>query len=344
MVTLFGFREPQKQLSLETRKKVTFDPDVKTFEPDEDAAVGYEEGGVEKKVGQEEGNLVKPKQSQYSSLEASSSPSSSGSYPPNHRYQNCRESDDELGESDEELDDLDDSDLDLDDDDYDYVYEGGSFAESRVDLDKRDLNEVNSSMVKPTESNNPNARDRSAYVYPVLNPVENLTQWRALKERGKPQMKPHKKNSTLDNHILSSNSGTTYEEPSFSFKSKSHNQSSPQEMAVDASLSNWLSSSSETTPVNKTASVSTNSIMSQGSYSPISKEDRPILGALTLEEIKQFSPQKKSPTRSRSPDEMPIIGTVGTHWSDDLSKDSGSAATYNGIPNTTSKYREVYIL
>ncbi|XP_022848890.1 protein JASON-like [Olea europaea var. sylvestris] len=44
---------------------------------------------------------------------------------------------------------------------------------------------------------------------------------------------------------------------------------------------------------------------------------------------------------SRNPDEMLIIGTVGTYWNDSGSaKHSDSVSSYKGIPNTTSKYRE----
>ena len=116
-------------------------------------------------------------------------------------------------------------------------------------------------------------------------------------------------------------------------------------MAVDASLSNWLVTP-ETTPINKASpfafdTCSPDRTTSQGSNSVRSQEDRPILGALTVEEIRQFS-ASSSPRKSpgRSPDEMAIIGTVGTYWNH--SKDSGSASSFKGIPNTTSKYREVH--
>ncbi|KAG2719280.1 hypothetical protein I3760_03G260700 [Carya illinoinensis] len=83
--------------------------------------------------------------------------------------------------------------------------------------------------------------------------------------------------------------------------------------------------------------------MLQGSNSSGYQDDRPILGALTVEELKQFSaPSSPRRSPSQSPDEMPIIGTVGTYWSHNTvpAKDSGSASSYKGIPNTTSKYRE----
>ncbi|KAG6724418.1 hypothetical protein I3842_03G258400 [Carya illinoinensis] len=114
-------------------------------------------------------------------------------------------------------------------------------------------------------------------------------------------------------------------ELSFSFRSKTdQSKKLNQEITVDASLSNWLVSF-ETTPVNETSTNCLNTIspeksMLQGSNSSGHQEDRPILGALT----------------------MPIIGTVGTYWSHNTvpAKDSGSASSYKGIPNTTIKYRE----
>ncbi|KAH7577711.1 hypothetical protein ACOSP7_001289 [Xanthoceras sorbifolium] len=342
----------EEQSSSGTRKKVTFDANVRTYEhvfPEEVASTlpeKHEVGKIEEAVE----SLVKSGQSQ-SSSEASSITSSSGSYPSNHRYQNCRESDDEEEELDFEDSELDDDDDDEDEDedgvlDYDDMYEDDGIVQSKIAVAKE---EIDRSVVKPIRGNG-TARDRSAYVHSVLNPVENLTQWKALKTKGKPQLKQQKENFALDEEPRASFSlEPSFKELSLTFKSKSDNQSikSNQEIAVDASLSNWLSSS-EATPINKNNSISLNSMpektMSQGSNSPWSQEDRPILGALTLEEIKQFSASsspRKSPTHS--PDEMAIIGTVGTYWThtgNNTAKDSGSASSYKGIPNTTSKYRE----
>lgn len=117
------------------------------------------------------------------------------------------------------------------------------------------------------------------------------------------------------------------EEPSFD-ESKKLNQ----EMPVDTSLSDWLVSSETTLVKYGTNMPASNSV--------INHEDRPILGVLTLEEIKQFSTScspMKSP--SKNLDELPIIGSVGTYWTH---QDSSSASSFRGIPNTSSKYKEVY--
>ena len=106
----------------------------------------------------------------------------------------------------------------------------------------------------------------------------------------------------------------------------------------------------ETTHVKKSSTFdasSPESSMSQGSNLLRSPDDRPILGALTLKEIKKLSASsspRRSPCSRRSPDEMPIIGTVGTYWRHvSTTKGSGSAASFEGVPNTTSRYREVYV-
>lgn len=328
-------------MSVSTRKKVTFDSNVKTYEP----VLQDEVGGLrESEEGGKVEALVKQSQTKSSSSE-DSSVTSTGSYPPNHRYQNCRDSDDE---DEEELDDYGASDLSDEDEDDDDGELGGDFEEdgmacskATIDVDHVFAEEVESPILAfegdvKSIGFNPNARDRSVYVHPVLNPVENLSQWKVVKGKRTPTLRPQKENFVSSNH--DSETGT----------SKKLNQ----EISVDASLSNWLvSPETTTTPVNKAGWGSAASYTgtpdrstSQGSNSMISHEDRPILGALTLEEIKQFSATsspRKSP--SRSPDDMPIIGSVGTYWnSTGSAEDSGSAtSSFKGIPNTTSKYKEV---
>lgn len=301
---------------------------MKTYEtvlPDEvkDFPLEKSEGG-----GKKEDFLVKSSQSK-SSSDASSGTSTS-SYPPNSRYQNCRESDDEDEELDYEDDLDDDSDveeeLDQEIEDEDIAYTRARTCAAQM----VDEEEVESPF---PIGMNPNARDRSVYVHPVLNPVENLTQWKAVKaKRTSPlPLMPSEKENSISNtdHGIPLRS-----KPSF----KERCLSSKQEIAVDASLSNWLGSSIAT-PKRST---------SQSPNSVISHEDRPILGALTVEELKQFS-ASNSPVKSpyRSPDETPIIGTVGTYWNHKGSvncvEDSGSVYSFKGIPNTTSKYGEVRV-
>lgn len=333
---------------------MTFDSNVKTYEHvscDEDRNVVLESKGSGKK-GEEE-STAELSQSK-SCSEDSSITSISGSYPPNHRYQNCRDSDDEYEELDYEDSDLEE-DEDEDDNDGDRGLEDNNLDEDDAHGIVESRRTISAAHVfteeaKPVGSN-PYARDRSVYVHPVLNPVENLSQWKAVKAKREPPLRPQKENfvSNQDPQV-SSGSEPSFKELSFSFKSETkQDKNSHEEIKVDASLSNWLVSS-ETTPVNKSGTTDLNTIphdksKSQESNLSRSPDDRPILGALTVEELKQFS-ASSSPRRSpsKSPDEMPIIGTVGTYWSHTVpAKDAGSVSSYKGIPNTTSKYREVHV-
>ncbi|KAJ6403615.1 hypothetical protein OIU84_011928 [Salix udensis] len=340
----------EEKLSLSTRKKVTFNSNVTTYdhvsvEESTDFTLGKEDGG-DKREGKEE-NSAQPSQSQ--SSEDSSIASSLCSYPPpNHRYQNCRDSDDELGCEESDIDESDEEEEEEENGglDYDDVYEDDEIAESRSRMTKLANEENDRDVMISGLSGNRNFRGRRAA---VLNPVENLSQWKIVKAKGKPPSRQQKENLTLDQEPrISFSSEPGFKELAFSFKAKAGqcNKKPDQEVAVDASLSNWLGSS-ECTPVSKPGSIGLDAIapeksMPQGSNSPRSFDDRPILGALTVEELKQLSATSSRRSPSRSPDEMPIIGTVGTYWNHSGSgKDSGSASSsYKGIPNTTSKYRE----
>eukprot|EP01018_Ginkgo_biloba_P002450 Gb_38936 [translate_table: standard] len=73
-------------------------------------------------------------------------------------------------------------------------------------------------------------------------------------------------------------------------------------------------------------------------------EDRPILGALSIQNLQSGPGNQISPRRSpssKSPDDRPILGAVGAHWNDNQpvspSKwEDGKA----GIPNSTDRYKE----
>ncbi|XP_009781302.1 uncharacterized protein LOC107790575 [Nicotiana tabacum] len=349
----------EEQLSLSARKRVTFDSKVTTYDPvsiyeSTDSLPETKKAGENE---EEEGCLAKSSQSN-SSSEGGSAISSVGSYPPNHRYQNCRDSDDEAEDfADSDLDD----ECDLDDEDCggDSDCDGGLqvWSESVVTAsvgskaDDKSFHLVNEEeeVDSPAMFGVPEkemrkgetkgyVRDRSAYIHPVLNPVENLSQWKTIKSKAAEPLKmlPQKENfiAEVEGPLASFSLEPTFKQSSSSsFRPKSKDQ----EIGVDASLSNWL----VTTPDN-TKKAGSEKSMSQGSNSMMSFEDRPILGALTVEELKQMSASsspRKSP--SRSPDDMPIIGSVGTYWNPSGStKDSGSVSSFKGIPNSTSKYRE----
>lgn len=338
-----------EQLSFGARKKVTFALNVETYENTNDASED------EKDMGDEEDAEVQK------DILNSSAENDLKSYPSNHRYQNCSNSDDEY--------EVESGESEIEDDDDDYFEdedEGGGDRGRIVQPESSDSffslpsavhqkgsespmaeKEVNSPVPIEPKSN----RDRSQYVHSVLNPIENLTQWKTVKMRSKPPLMPQKEQKTgIERGVQLPFSV----EPSFKFSTYSsspktnHSGSPNEDITVDTSLSNWLSSS-EKTPSTKTsnltigtesAEVTTKSLVAS---SPRSHEDRPILGALTVEEIRQYSANsspRKSP--SRSPDDMPILGTVGSYWrhTGQAMDSSSDSSNYKGIPNTTSKYRE----
>ncbi|CAO2840486.1 unnamed protein product [Amaranthus hypochondriacus] len=350
-----------------TRKKVTFDSNVKEHEHvpynDTQDVMQESEKGVEKEVVEYGTKSIKS-----CTFWEGSSVSSLVSFPSNHRYQNCRVSDVE----DEELG-CEVSDLDDDNDDDKEVYDDGfsndeyhprqvceytklctsvesktkkSSATCLVDDGDSDCILDHASMdrgMKTPEVVNRVARDRAGYVYSVLNPVENTAQWKIVKVKEAPPIKEQKENFKMD---------LGFQE--FSSKPKS-NFCEPKNdrETVASSLSTWLVSS-QSTPPSKSMPLglepieSGANLSSRGSNSMKSQEERPILGVLTVEEHKQFSPTP-SPRRSpfRSPNEGLLVGSLGTVVVDWNSRtpidDTGSVSSFNGIPNTTSKYREVHL-
>ena len=125
----------------------------------------------------------------FSSEDNNSSVTSLVSFLPNHRYQNykdCDGEDEELYDGSSDLNDEDDE----GDDDSDMgeseehnneicndIEEDG--RESSIPISRLNDKELNSIGL------NPSARDRSIYVHRMLNLVENLTQWKAIKSKRK---------------------------------------------------------------------------------------------------------------------------------------------------------------
>uniref|UniRef100_A0A0D9W733 Uncharacterized protein n=1 Tax=Leersia perrieri TaxID=77586 RepID=A0A0D9W733_9ORYZ len=265
--------------------------------------------------------------------------------PENHRYRNCSDSEeenDEYGEdsnygddSDEEEEDFVDCKIDLVDEDE--LYTEDSKQESHESLfslqmykDQQNDNEVSSPAPKSSDTsedkqspliqrNNP--RDRSQNVCPVLNPVRNMSEWKEIKIQAAAPKKLDKENVNSVPNVATS--------PGTSIK---------MEVSVDASLSTWLVSS-DNSAVDKAQSRSPCSV------STVNRDERPVLCALTIDDLKQSSATsspRRSPKHNR--EEAPILGTVGSYWSstkqDNAHCSSISDSGTTGIPNTTSKYRE----
>ncbi|TYI02685.1 hypothetical protein ES332_A11G284800v1 [Gossypium tomentosum] len=247
--------------------------------------------------------------------------------PQNNRYQNSAESEDELNDLDLEINDLDDGNeddgIEKAKNESQLVIEESSESLFSLSIESRkqvcevesDEKEVNSPM--PIVLNR-NGKDKGGqYVQSVLNPVENLDQWKKVKAKASiPSNLQEKENINVEQGFGIPISA----EPSFQLASSklcsNGKKMVGKESTVDTSLSSWLVEP-ENTPNSKASTNSVgNSAISQKMNSPRSHENRPILGALTMEELKQRS-ASSSPRKcgSRSPDEAPIIGTVGSYWS-----------------------------
>ncbi|KAJ4720868.1 Protein JASON-like [Melia azedarach] len=283
------------------------------------------------------------------------------SYVANHRYQNCAATED-----DEDLD-LEGSglnhDIGYDDvgcDGQMLVQEESSESlfslsiESRKQVCEVELGEkeVNSPMPKCGGGANKeveeigfngNARDRSQYVHSVLNPVENLTQWKAVKGRAIPPSKYQEKENV---NLMQDLDMPICPEPSFKVSKLNSNNKKVMdgETAVETSLSSWLVES-ETTPMSKASTVSVGNSPPESANSPRNHGDKLILRALTAKEVNQLSTSAsvvppRGSRRCRSPKE-PGVGTVGCYWTH-IGKiiDSDSGSSSQGMPKTRSIYNE----
>lgn len=306
--------EEKSSPSPNSRKRVTFDSKVKTHQHIIDS--------------QESAELLHEKKEEVIPDKAVQSSSEVASNPSGDRYKNCRVSDDEIEEDD-------------------LLYYGGESDLDGEFYSDEAFSEEHKLHTQTKEDAKLRMSDES--VQGVLNPVENLTQWKSAKSNGKTVQKPSQKENS--NNLISDRKKDSFsfgtdsqiDDTTLSFKQDSKKVEN-KEVTVDASLSTWLSASetgSECNSVSNTPEKNKSTSYSQRVIN--SHDDRPVLCALTSEDIKQFSAAstpRKSPRKS--PDETPIIGTVGGYWGNhSKAVDCGSASSFKGIPNTTSKYREV---
>ncbi|XWS53761.1 hypothetical protein CRYUN_Cryun10bG0028000 [Craigia yunnanensis] len=309
--------KPKERSSIKIRKKVSFNLNVKTYEPiPAEKTTTYQflrsvEEEESEKNGAEAGKGTLPSLS-----EGDSSSLQMGSYPTNYRYQKCIESYDEEDEMTYEESDLeddyyfydyddgdesDDGDKDVDDqrqrreeflDQFDSLNMESAKGASLIPLDEhKTKNQMPLCASTDGELKSlgcGNARIRSQYLCSVLNPVENTTQWKEIKARAAAAPK-HRRKENIE-----------LEEPQIPFSSKlrsncspNYNQSKPllQDIAVDASLTNWLISpntdESKTTGSTKNCSIAFDTLSSKksicdGSFSWRGREDRVILDITNL--------------------------------------------------------------
>ncbi|CAN6296605.1 unnamed protein product [Urochloa humidicola] len=334
LATLLELRDSTDDMCLAVvKKKVTFDPNVTTYEP---TTIPEEDGeGADAEDGGASGEkdwMLAPECAK------------SEAFPLNHRYNNCADSDNDSEYEDAEEEEYDE----FEDEDEDEEEEDG-LDECAIDDDEEEehgLLGIGRSEKEACESLfllpiSKASKESGAQVVAtgeapaVLNSVENLTQWKEAKPRAAAAPKSSdKENITLgqENRMDILNEPAVAakkkdEKPSLSDYSYTPSTPSKQEASVDASLSTWL------------GSLGTPESNSVRSYSPISREDRPILGALTVEDIK-ISSTNSSPRRSRSPspspDDMPILGTVGAYWN--CSAKGADPVTRGGFMRTRTRF------
>lgn len=225
---------------LRIKKKVSFNLNIKAYEPlPNHDFTSYLSESEEEKCEENKQETAKASND--------SEASKTSSYPSNYRYQNCRDPYDE--DDDIKLEESDDDDIDDGDEEYDGDSDNSDnfkmcqeefseqFCSLSMDSEKRvtsvqlgddktnNLMPITASLdqeLKKLGLNHKAARDRSQYVFSVLNPVENLTQWKAVKAKATPPLKQQRKEN---------------------IELEQEQQRIPlcrKPIAVDASLSTWL--------------------------------------------------------------------------------------------------------
>lgn len=194
---------------------------------------------------------------------------------------------------------------------------------------------------------------QTQYVYPVLKPVENLSHLEAPtqdtdhfrladhSEKGKEIFSLDTRGRT---HKISftpaPEDSKLFNSPSFSSPNSkiSHDQNtiSSQESVHGKSLS------SLTPPFNGRKRLSSTADTPKLVVSSLSQWLKPPLPKDEIKDIKNIT--KKQPCSEKSSDvDRPIVGIVASHWNpEELSHISPKWWDGNGIPNTTTKYKEVY--
>lgn len=259
---------------------------VQTYEPISNADAYFSESDKEedKRKPDDETSRLDPSSTV---LNEGSIAKTGARYSENNRYQNCRDSSDEEEELlyDDDDFELEDEDDDIGSDDDIDCY--GNMQDSRTSQKQIPLqfnSSVSSSMkeqvslwrsdVDKTEnlishhsmsvletktlSTSENARCRTQYVDSVLNPVENLMQWKRVKANATPVKHHHKENVALEKQFSAPFSPNARSSPSASSLGSNSVASKPFG-AVNTSLSNWLVSSntvpSKNAPVSKSSTI-----------------------------------------------------------------------------------------
>ncbi|KAJ8763896.1 hypothetical protein K2173_003678 [Erythroxylum novogranatense] len=283
-------KKPKESLNCKIRKKVSFNLNVQAYEP-----IPAEESDEEEKK-------ENTGESASSIFEGDSNGTKLASYPQNYRYRNCLDSYSEEDEISFEESDLDDDDGSDGFDGDDWVYDGDidhfRLSVEEISRQLKDSQKRDSSIEEATELSSlvdsnqgalgslgftPYARNRGQYVHSVLNPVENLSQWKAMKARSKLIVKDKsKENLTLEQQATN---------PFISTSNISQSRTIIQEIPVDSSLSNWLvfpdtcklSAESTTKSINPVEAIPAKGAVFDSTYSWRNRDDMPILDITNLE-------------------------------------------------------------
>ncbi|KAL3507575.1 hypothetical protein ACH5RR_032957 [Cinchona calisaya] len=241
--TKFRDNKAKELTKAKMKKKVRFNLNVKTYErlPNDEISTCISEG-EEKTMWEYNQEETAGESMKYLNYEGNLMGSKFGLFPPNYRYQNCRDGYDEedeieLEESDvDDDDDADENDLDFDEDDIGKSYNYNSNSASVEEGEK-----VTSDQLADEKRSN---RSQNVHLS-VLTPVENLTQWKEVKAKPRQQLKHQKEiiMSEQAKHLPSLTKKSSNPLALISSEILNHCNPRTQEVAVDASLSNWLVSS-----------------------------------------------------------------------------------------------------
>lgn len=248
-----GRDEVKEQNSVKSKKKkVTFNLNVQVYEPNPTAyqVLNNEEEENRNYAAETEGSATLPVK-----------------YPSNHRYYNSGDGYDEedgMAYEDSDIEDYEydwEDDNEFDDDEYDWDDDGsdGSLENDEAEVcngnsKQKELSEpcypslaqdkIKNQMLDDAKlKSNLRGRDRSTGMHSVLIPVENLTQWKAIKTKVVSSSK-HTRKENVPSKQHTSMPSVSEASLNFSPCSLESNalQSKPllPEISVDASLSNWL--------------------------------------------------------------------------------------------------------
>ncbi|MCE3215260.1 hypothetical protein HAX54_001506 [Datura stramonium] len=217
--------KPKESSKRKVKKKVSFNLDVKTYEriQDDDNTTNLSE--------EEE------KKTQWEYNEQETAKANMSLYPSSYRYYNCNDSydeeEDEITLEESDIDDLDEDDYGFSDDDD--VGGGDEYNSLHIETENKfgNVEKLNKDEINEVGRNHRNS---------VLLPVENLTQWKAVKARGAQQVKHQKENIIkLDGkQELPLTAKPTNHCVDLNPKNNSKPKPQGHEIPVDASLSNWL--------------------------------------------------------------------------------------------------------